>query len=711
MKKLLSIILLLVMVCCVQPVEAQDIIMGTTSFVGTIDDQPRYFYDPGGTGYFAQGLCDTITLRTNYVNTRLYVLFEEFAMGDGDTLWVFDGDASQCDIDHLLGYYNLMNFPRELCALGRDMTFVFHSDSMDIPGLQDGWKAQVYAIDSQPMEVNYGEWTSVVTCNAVFYDAGGPNGTINANGTPQNSFTEFISPIGTHIKCQFTEFSVGGVLKIYDGHYFDTNKRLIGQFCTSTLDSSTNNMPPVLFSSTNTLSFEYISGTGDENKAGWEAYISCVPELVEYEEGSPCLGISNKLIGDYAGADDTGVVELDALHSTVMIQALVNASGQYANDYQVEQIPYDENAMLFGYNEGISINANSDDEWLAPVNLPFPFNFFGNIYTALYPSSDGVVSFDPHVQHSHCEWNTANYVPTPSPPYPNTPYCYTNSAYLLYEDGNPNPYSCSANGSIKTGVLGNPPCRAFVFNHHNIGLYSCCVQGSYMYNTYQMVMYEGSGIIDVYIKHRASCISWNGGRGVIGLQNKTSSQIVTPLGRNFGTTDAPIVWSADNEAWRFTPITPPDENGELTWYKDIVDENHVISHGFQRQNRVIAVAPTETTSYISEYKFTNGVGELYILRDTTLVLVPEPIDSTGVAVRGADFTVYPNPTHDAVYVKMQEGRSLPARFEVLDLRGRQLFAVPAQETTRVDLSRLPSGVYLLKASDGGRGSAVKITKQ
>ena len=228
-----------------------------------------------------------------------------------------------------------------------------------------------------------------------------------------------------------------------------------------------------------------------------------------------------------------------------------------------------------------------------------------------------------------------------------------------------------------------------------------------------MVLYEGSGVIDVYIKHRACCTSWNGGRGVIGLQNKTSSQIVTAPGRDFGTTANPITWSADNEAWRFTPVTPPAEYGELTWYKDTVDEDHIISYSPTAQNRTIAARPTETASYISEYKYVDVVGNQIVLRDTTRVLVPEPepIDSTGIEVRSAGFEVYPNPTHDAVYVKLQNTREMPSAFEVLDLNGRLLFAVPAEETTRVDLSRLPAGVYLLRAVGDGKDSVVKITKQ
>ena len=120
MKQILKLSILLLLFVPWQKVEGQgDIIMGTTSFVGDIDDQPRYFYDPGSTGYFAQGLRDTITLRTNMNTTKLYVLFEEFAMGDGDTLWLFDGDASQCDNSHLVGYYNLVNSPREHLASGK----------------------------------------------------------------------------------------------------------------------------------------------------------------------------------------------------------------------------------------------------------------------------------------------------------------------------------------------------------------------------------------------------------------------------------------------------------------------------------------------------------------------------------------------------------------------------------------------------------------
>ncbi len=723
MKNFLSVILLLVAAGSSLKVEAQDIIMGSVPMVADIEDSPRYFYDPGGNGDFAQGLQDTMMLRTAVVNTQLYALFEEFAIGDHDTLWIYDGASVSAP---LLGCYSLMNSPGEILASGRDMTFVFHSGNEPIPGLQGGWKAQVYANDPQPMEVNYGElsYMYLLTCNADFYDAGGSSGNVGVAGTDYG-FTEFISPTGSHIKCEFESFSVNGLLKIYDGLYNDTNKRLIGQFCTSTLDSSTNNMPPVLFSTSNTLSFVYEGALGDANKPGWKAHISCVPELLEYDEQNFFPGITNTPLGHYADAANPHVIELDTLHPMVMLKASpVNIPGPFSCDYTVQQIPYNEDDMMFGYDEGNAIEWQQgparDDSWLGGVDLPFTFTFFGVPYTRVYPSSNGLVSFNTQTEWGNCQWSTS--VPPVSPTlnggsygyYSSVPYNYYNSAYLVYEDINPNE-NCTPGGQykIKYGVLGEPPCRAFVFNYDGINLYSCCSTTGP--NTYQMVMYEGTNVIDVYVKRRNVCSSWNGGRGVIGLQNRNGSQRVIAPGRDFTSTWTVNVDDIPNggEAWRFTPVTPPAEYGELTWYKDTVDEEHVLSYSPTAQNRTIAVRPTETASYISEYKCVDAADNQIVLRDTTLVLVPEPepIDSTGIEVRKAGFEVYPNPTHDAVYVKLQNTREMPSAFEVLDLNGRRLFAVPAEETTRVDLSRLPAGVYLLRAVGDGKDSVVKITKQ
>ncbi|MBQ1819734.1 MAG: T9SS type A sorting domain-containing protein, partial [Bacteroidales bacterium] len=51
------------------------------------------------------------------------------------------------------------------------------------------------------------------------------------------------------------------------------------------------------------------------------------------------------------------------------------------------------------------------------------------------------------------------------------------------------------------------------------------------------------------------------------------------------------------------------------------------------------------------------------------------------------------------YVKWTATTSMPTSIEVLDLQGRLLFSVPAETTTRVDLSPLPAGTYFLKSGN------------
>ncbi len=774
MKNFLSVILLLVMAWGFQPAAAQAIIMGSQPLVTNIGEVVRPFYDPGGPdGPFGTSLRDTMTLQVETATKVFYVWFQEFTMGNRDTLWIFDGPDVNAP---LKGAYTLVESPGEFYSAGNMLTFVFHSDSVHVDGMDAGWRAQVYQYnDSAPAVLCNGDEPIFITCNADFYDAGG-EGNIGVDGNGQSStFQQFTSATGAHIKCEFESFDANGLLKIYDGQYNNPNKRLIGQFCTNTIDGSI----PTLFSISKTMSFEYIGAPGDASKPGWKAHISCVTELFEAGTGAqPCPELVNSFsdthysgisTDSYMNPDSAfalGIVnfngstpfpwdegddnlrmkeiDLDFEHRLVMLKASpVSVPGSHSTDYIVQQIPYNENDMMFEYDEGAPIQwpsyvSNRDDSWLGGVELPFTFTFFGVPYTRVYPSNNGLVSFDlpPEGEWNHFQWSTS--VPPASPTlnggtysYTSTPYNYYNSAYLVYEDINP-AASCTPGGAtaIKYGVLGEPPCRAFVFNYNGINLFSCC--SSTGPNTYQMVMYEGTNVIDVYVKRRNVCSSWNGGRGVIGLQNRKGSQRVIAPGRDFTSTWTVNVNDIPNggEAWRFTPVTskPEDTWGYLCWFKDTVDfinsgasvpvvdtlGPHCIAYSSTAKDSILPVCPQDTTVYISVYQYRNAQDELITLYGITKVNVPQPEpepDSTGIEVRSAGFEVYPNPTHDAVYVKLQNTREMPSAFEVLDLNGRRLFAVPAEETTHVDLSRLPAGVYLLRAVGDGKDSVVKITKQ
>lgn len=668
-KNILATALLILLFCLSQNVKSQSIIMGSAPLVSNIDDAVRNFYDPGGVpgqmgdnqdpnGYFAQNLRDTMTLRTNMSGTVLYVLFEEFAMGNGDTLWIFDGPNVNSP---LYGVYSLVQNPGEIFASDRMMTFVFHSDDADIPGLQAGWSARVYAYSTSPEVFEWYEYynpTSVLTCNSWFYDSGGPNGNIASVQTnTENNHVNFISPAGTHIKCEFTQFAVNGVMQVYDGQFNDPNKRLIGQFCTSTLDAFTNNRPPVLFSTGNALSFVYFGAAGDMQKAGWAAEISCVAELFDSPDGSACPSVTNDVDPLYSDIynPETKTVLWDCDIPIILLKTDVIATGRYTNDYSVKSIPF--SSHIFEFNQGNSINASSDDNWLSGVSLPFTFTFFGRPYNMVWPGTNGLIAMENH--SGSCAY--AYGYPPNKPPYTASidgnqtmgggsmtcPYNYNNCIYGVYEDidcNYYNSYSYNQPGAVRVGVLGSPPCRAFVFNYLNVGLFGNHSSAS-NYNTYQMVIYEGTNIIDVYVKHRACCASTNNSRheGIIGIQNKTSSQILLAPGRGMNG------WTADEEAWRFTPVTPLDELGELRWF--VNDTNNAV----YSRDKVITVSKPDTTvtKYISVYKFTNASGQHFTLMDTTTILLKVPnvhaASNTGnnficpgdPATLSATFTEYP----------------------------------------------------------------------
>lgn len=660
-KNIFAILLVFILSGLTYNALCQSIIMGSAALVNDIDDNVRPFYDPGGVpgemgdnqdpdGYFAQNLRDTMTLRTNMSGTILYVIFEEFAMDNGDTLYIFDGPNVNSP---LLGAYSIVQNPGELYASDRTMTFVFHSDDQEVLGLRAGWRAQVYAYSTTPSVYNWQSDNNIdaVTCSTHFYDSGGPNGNMTSvDANTDGRYASFTSPVGSHVKCEFTQFAVNGVMQIYDGHYYDPNKRLIGQFCTSTLDATTGNKPPTLFSTGNALTFVYKGAGGDPTKAGWAVEISCVPELFESPDGSACPSVTNDIDSLYADIFDleTKTILWDCDIPIILLKAGVIATGQYTSDYRVEQIPYDEDNMLFAYNEGNPIGATSDDSWLSGVQLPFTFTFFGKPYTTVYPGTNGLISMSP--QSGYCTYSYSQ--PPASPPYSAIPYVYKNCVYGVYEDIDCRYYINKNDGlgmgNVRVGVLGAPPCRAFVFNYLNVGLYghsSASQTQPINYNTYQMVLYEGTNIIDVYVKHRQCCATTNSsGEGIIGLHNTTSSQILLAPGRGMSS------WSTDNEAWRFTPVTPLDEAGELRWF--VNDTNSAV----YSRDKVITISKPDTTvtKYISVYQFTNASGQHFTLMDTTTILVQVPnvhLSSTSgnnficpgdPATLSATFTEYPD---------------------------------------------------------------------
>ena len=110
---------------------------------------------------------------------------------------------------------------------------------------------------------------SVETCNALFYDNGGPNNNYNNNRNYTMTFTPAIA--GNMIRVNFVEFNTEegyDYLYIYDGS--STSATLIGQY-----DGANNPGEVTANNNEGALTFRFTSDQG-VTASGWVAMVSCV---------------------------------------------------------------------------------------------------------------------------------------------------------------------------------------------------------------------------------------------------------------------------------------------------------------------------------------------------------------------------------------------------------------------------------------------------
>ena len=263
--------------------------------------------------------------------------------------------------------------------------------------------------------------------------------------------------------------------------------------------------------------------------------------------------------------------------SCVTLQATVVEVG-LTDTYNVSSIPY---VPPYPFSQGTPIIVDIDDIWSETIPLPFNFCFFGNTYSEVVVGSNGVMTFDVSLASpasfteenaSYCEWEFTQTIPNAAG------FPYTNSINGVYHDVDP-----SIGGEIKYDISGVYPCRTFVVNFLDAPQYSC----NTLLSTHQIVLYETTNIIEIYVLDKPTCTGWNDGNALIGIQNETGTLGYAPPNRNTGP------WSATNEAWRFSP------NGvgtySIEWYDDL---GIVIG-----SSDTLEVCPIESTTYSAKVTY------------------------------------------------------------------------------------------------------------
>ena len=416
---------------------------------------------------------------------------------------------------------------------------------------------------------------TIETCGGDFYDQGGLGGGYANNITRVTTFCP--GNPGECIEVTFTSFllesSNNDWLRIYDGP--TTAATLINQY--------TGNVSPGTITATEgCLTFEFSSNL-TVNAPGWEATISCVtcaepPTGINTDNGCPAVN---------AGPD----IALPTCFTPCTPQDVTASffdTGE-TTSYELTSIPYDP---VYPYNLGtiFGTTGTDHDRWSDVISLPFTFCFFGNTYTDLVVGSNGVLSFDLSYANGVCPGTIAGPIPDQARP--------LNSIFGVYSDLEP-----TACGQPRYAILGAAPCRAFIVSYDNVCMFGC----NTVQSTSQIVFYETTNVIEIYIDYKPICTNANFGKSIMGIQNADGTIAYSSSSPN---RNGVSLWLGNQEGWRFTP------NGAsvvtVNWYDQL--------NGFIGSGATVAVCPEEPTqTFVAEAVYATCDGNVVTVSDDVII--------------------------------------------------------------------------------------------
>ena len=325
-----------------------------------------------------------------------------------------------------------------------------------------------------------------------------------------------------------------------------------------------------------------------------------------------------------------------------------------------------------------------DDQHDVAVPIGFTFNFYGLPYTQCVVSGNGYITFDTSLASSYSPYSI-------NVPIPNPGTVPENAILAPWHDIN-----TGVSGNIYYGTTGIAPNRMFTVTWCQIAMFSCTDSIA----TSQVVMYEGSDKIDMYIESKPLCATWNGGNAVQGLVNLGSTLadiVIDPVlaaDRNF-----PNQWDAYDEGWEFIP------NGLLNYtinqipYIPIVAGEAIWSSASGDTLGYGPTLPVNISSTTTYYADVVGSCSSGTLSDDVTINVSGCFDitltSSDASCLGNDGEILVNP-----------GVGTPSPYDMLllDMNGSVLQTNFGVNTTQIFYNLFP-GTYVARVIDAGGSSS------
>lgn len=191
---------------------------------------------------------------------------------------------------------------------------------------------------------------------------------------------------------------------------------------------------------------------------------------------------------------------------------------------------------------------NNTDDFFSndTINIGFPFVFYGDTVTQCVVSANNFITFDLSYAGQHSDWVYSGAKGNGE---------LDNVIMFPFHDLDFSTISSPAKISHQT--FGSAPHRRFVVEFCTVPLFSCTND----LVTDELILYEGTNIIEMHTKSKPAGCTWNGGTGIQGLLHNALSDLVP--GRDV----ANVNWGATNDGRRFTP------NGTTSYTIDTIPFN------------------------------------------------------------------------------------------------------------------------------------------
>lgn len=335
--------------------------------------------------------------------------------------------------------------------------------------------------------------------------------------------------------------------------------------------------------------------------------------------------------GTFGGADINLPCNTLCTPFTATIPEIKSTEKYVVNSIPYTPYPFVTSAALIQHPCTGGATTAQDDKFFASTNLPFNFCFYGTTYNYGVIGSNGVISFDINDALLGNTWVMTSPIPfigsgslgsgaCPSPTGTRYPHP---AIFGLYYDIWPvvgDPYK------IEQRVEGTAPCRRWVVSFNNVKLFDC----PSALTTFQMVIYESTNIIEVYVQDKPVCSGGNA-KAIIGIQdlNATANTLAAP-GRNL------FQNNVSNEAWQFKP----DGASSLLDHVELVLNGSVVAtgtlgalnNGFYDVDFGNVCPPAGTNQYVVRgvYKVCNdNPATFYFIEDTVEINRIAPFFANG----------------------------------------------------------------------------------